>query len=59
MNMDCHFSLFQIAKVPIERHVKIQSAATSYDQDYQEYLVKRKSKRQARNSWVEPVPTAL
>jgi RNA-directed DNA polymerase len=28
MNMDCHFNLFDIAKVPIERHVKIRSAAT-------------------------------
>ena len=59
MNMDCRFNLFQIAKVPIERHVKIRSAAIPYDPDYQEYLAKRKSKRQARNSWVEPVPTAL
>ena len=59
MNMDCRFNLFQIAKVPIERHVKIRSAAIPYDPDYQEYLAKRKSKRQARNSWIEPVPTAL
>ncbi|MGF1841521.1 group II intron reverse transcriptase/maturase, partial [Vibrio atlanticus] len=51
--------LFQIAKVPIERHVKIRSAATPFDPLYQEYLVKRKSKRQARNSWNEPASTAL
>ncbi len=31
MNMDCQFNLFQIAKVPIERHVKIRSAAIPYD----------------------------
>ncbi|NAZ71409.1 MULTISPECIES: group II intron reverse transcriptase/maturase [Vibrio] len=59
MDMDCHFNLFQIAKVPIERHVKIRNAATPFDPQYQEYLVKRKSKRLARNSWKEPVPTAL
>ncbi|CEO40749.1 Mobile element protein [Photobacterium kishitanii] len=59
MNMDCLFNLFQIAKVPIERHVKIRSAATPFDPEYQEYLAKRKSKRQARNSWVDPVLTAL
>ncbi len=59
MNMDCLFNLFQIAKVPIERHVKIKSAATPFDPEYQEYLAKRKSKRQARNSWVDPALTAL
>ncbi|KJG53203.1 DNA polymerase, partial [Photobacterium kishitanii] len=59
MNMDCLFNLFQIAKVPIERHVKIKSTATPFDPEYQEYLAKRKSKRQARNSWVDPALTAL
>ncbi len=59
MDMDCQFNLFQIAKVPIERHVKIRSAATPFDPQYQEYLAKRKSKRLARNSWNEPAPTAL
>lgn len=59
MNMDCLFNLFQIAKVPIERHVKIKSAATPFDPEYQEYLAMRKSKRQARNSWVDPALTAL
>ncbi|MDQ2166448.1 group II intron reverse transcriptase/maturase [Vibrio anguillarum] len=59
MNMDCHFNLFQIAKVPIERHVKIRSAATPFDPQYQEYLAKRKPKRLARNSWNEPASTAL
>ncbi|MGX9419515.1 group II intron reverse transcriptase/maturase [Vibrio sp. RC27] len=59
MNMDCHFNLFQIAKVPIERHVKIRNAATPFDPQYQDYLAKRKSKRLVRNSWKEPVPTAL
>ncbi|CAK2109213.1 RNA-directed DNA polymerase [Vibrio crassostreae] len=59
MDMDCQLNLFQIAKVPIERHVKIRSAATPFDPQYQEYLAKRKSKRLARNSWKEPVLTAL
>ncbi|MGO2498956.1 MAG: group II intron reverse transcriptase/maturase [Vibrio litoralis] len=59
MNMDCHFNLFQIAKVAIERHVKIRSAATPFDLQYQEYLAKRKTKRLARNSWNEPASTAL
>ncbi|CAH6837081.1 hypothetical protein VCHA36P168_160074 [Vibrio chagasii] len=49
--MNCHFNLSQITKVPIERHVKIRSAATPFDPQYQEYLEKRKSKRLARNSW--------
>jgi len=59
MNMDCQFNLFQIAKVPIERHVKIRSEATPFDPLYQEYLAKRKAKRQCRNSWNEPNLAAL
>lgn len=59
LGMDCQFYLFQIAKVPIERHVKIRSSATPFDPQYQEYLAKRKSKRLARNSWNEPALTAL
>lgn len=59
MNMDCQFNLFQIAKVSIERHVKIRSAATPFDPQHQEYLAKRKFKRKARNSWNDPVLTAL
>ncbi|MBF4228009.1 group II intron reverse transcriptase/maturase, partial [Vibrio anguillarum] len=59
MNMDCQFNLFQIAKVPIERHVKIRSAATPFDPQYQEYLAKRKSKKPCRNSWHEPALAAL
>ncbi|SMY17476.1 group II intron reverse transcriptase/maturase [Photobacterium aquimaris] len=59
MNMDCHYNLFQIAKVPIERHVKIRSAATPFDPQYQEYLAMRKPKRLARNSWKEPVLTSF
>ena len=59
MNMDCQFTLFQIAKVPIERHVKIRSEATPFDPLYQEYLAKRKAKRQCRNSWNEPNLAAL
>ncbi|MEH6736845.1 MAG: group II intron reverse transcriptase/maturase, partial [Shewanella sp.] len=58
-DMDCQFNLFQIAKVPIERHVKIRSAAIPFDPQYLEYLVRRKSKRQARNSWNESALTAL
>ncbi len=57
--MDCQFNLFQIAKVPIERHVKIRSAAIPFDPQHQEYLARRKSKRQARNAWNEPTLTAL
>jgi RNA-directed DNA polymerase len=57
--MDCQFNLFPIAKVPIERHVKIRSAAIPFDPQYLEYLVRRKSKRQARNSWNESALTAL
>ena len=59
MNMDCHFNLFQIAKVPIERHVKIRSAATPFAPQYQEYLAMRKPKRLVRNSWKEPILTSF
>ncbi|MFT6951931.1 MAG: RNA-directed DNA polymerase [Paraglaciecola sp.] len=58
-DMDYQFNLFQIAKVPIERHVKIRNAAIPFDPQYQEYLARRKSKRQARNAWNEPALTAL
>ncbi|WAJ72281.1 group II intron reverse transcriptase/maturase [Catenovulum adriaticum] len=59
MNIDCQFNLFQIAKVPIERHVKIRGAATPFEPQYQEYLAKRKTKRQCRNSWHELTLAAL
>ncbi|WP_243756272.1 hypothetical protein [Shewanella sp. BF02_Schw] len=59
MDMDCQFNLFQIAKVPIERHVKIRSTAIPFAPQYQEYLAMRKSKKQARNAWNEPALTAL
>ncbi|GAL09280.1 hypothetical protein JCM19233_245 [Vibrio astriarenae] len=39
--------------------MKIRSAATPFDPQYQEYLAKRKSKKQFRNSWHEPALTAL
>ena len=58
MNMDCQFNLFQIAKVPIERHVKIRSEATLFDL-IPRILGKRKAKRQCRNSWNEPNLAAL
>lgn len=41
------------------RHVKIRSAATPFNPQYQEYLGKRKHKRLARNSWIAPALTAL
>nr|WP_259397305.1 hypothetical protein [Shewanella sp. SG41-4] len=59
MDMDCQFNLFQIAKVPIEMHVKIQSTAIPFAPQYQEYLAMRKSKKQARNARNEPALTAL
>lgn len=58
-NMDCQFNLAQIAQTPIKRHVKIRSAATPFDPQFQEYLVKRKPKKQSRNSWFDPALTAL
>ncbi|OBT27860.1 hypothetical protein A9266_04125 [Vibrio tasmaniensis] len=58
-DMDCQFNLFQIAKAPIERHVKIRSAATPFPPQYHEYLGKRKHKRLARNSWIEPALSTL
>ncbi|EDQ00446.1 RNA-directed DNA polymerase [Shewanella benthica KT99] len=58
-NMDCHFNLVQIAQTPIKRHVKIRSAATPFDPQYLAYLVKRKPKKQSRNSWFEPALAAM
>jgi RNA-directed DNA polymerase len=58
-NMDCHFNLVQIAQTPIKRHVKIRSAATPFDPQFQSYLAKRKPKKESRNSWFEPVLAAL
>lgn len=58
-NMDCQFNLVQIAQTPIIRHVKIRSAATPFDPQFQKYLAKRKPKKQSRNSWYDPTLTAL
>ena len=58
-NMDCQFNLVQIAKTPIKRHVKVRSAATPYDSEFAEYLNKRKQAKVSRNTWLEPVLTAL
>ncbi len=53
MNILSHYEFFATSPV------KIKSAATPFDPEYQECLAKRKSKRQARNSWVDPALTAL
>nr|WP_237737529.1 group II intron reverse transcriptase/maturase [Proteus mirabilis] len=58
-NMDCHYNLIQIAKTPIKRHVKIRSAATPFDPLYQDYLAKRKPKKEGRHSWFDPALTAI
>ena len=57
--MDCAFNLVEIAKTPIERHVKIRGAATPYDPEHTAYLQRRKLNRQSRNSWFEPVMPAM
>ncbi len=57
--MGFQFNLFQIAKVPIERHVKIRIAVTPFVPQYQEYLAKKKSKKLCRNAWCEPTLAAL
>ena len=58
-NMDCLFNLVQIAYTPIKRHVKIRSAATPYDPQYEAYLNKRKHGKEGRNTWFNPVSAAL
>lgn len=58
-NMDCHYNLVQIAITPIKRHVKIRSEATPFDPQYQDYLAKRRLKKESRYSWFEPVLTAM
>lgn len=58
-DMDCQFNLVQIAHTPIVRHVKIRSAATPYDPQFSEYFRKLRREKGSRNSWLEPVQTAL
>ena len=58
-NMDCLYNLTQIAKTPIKRHVKIRSAATPFDPQHQDFLAKRKPKKERRHSWFDPVLTAI
>ena len=58
-NMDCPLNLIQIAQTPIRRHVKIRSAATPYDPQYAAYLNERKRVKEGRNTWFDPVLTAL
>jgi len=58
-NMDCLFNLVQIAYTSIKRHVKIRSAATPYDPQYETYLNKRKHGKEGRNTWLNPVLAAL
>jgi RNA-directed DNA polymerase len=59
VNMDCRFNLVQIAQTLIKRHVKIRSASTPYDPEYEAYLSKRKRAKEGRNSWFEPVLAAM
>ena len=58
-DLDCAFNLVQIAHTPIKRHVKIRSAATPYNPEYEAYLSKRKLGKGGRNSWFNPVSPAL
>ncbi|WED21555.1 group II intron reverse transcriptase/maturase [Vibrio sp. JC009] len=58
-NMDCQFNLVQIAHTPIKRHVKIKSAATPYDPQFDAYLAKRKREKVGRHTWFNPVLAAL
>ena len=51
--------LFQIAQMPIKRDVKIMSQATPFDPFWEGFLNERKVKNTGRNSWFEPVATAL
>jgi RNA-directed DNA polymerase len=51
--------LFDIGKVPIKRHVKIMSQANPFDPFWEGFLNERKVKNTGRNSWFDPVATAL
>ncbi|MEK2104309.1 group II intron reverse transcriptase/maturase, partial [Vibrio parahaemolyticus] len=51
--------LFQISQVPIKRHVKILSQANPFDPFGEGFLNERKVKNIGRNSWFDPVATAL
>ncbi|ENM5898386.1 group II intron reverse transcriptase/maturase [Vibrio mimicus] len=51
--------LFQIAQMPIKRHVKIMSQANPFDPFWEGFLNERKVKNTGRNSWFDPVATAL
>lgn len=52
-------TLVQINKTPIKRHVKIRNTSTLYDPIYQDYLTSRKTNNYGRNTWNQPVLTAL
>lgn len=44
------FDLYQVAKVPIVRHVKIRADASPYKHEYQKYFMERKGKNKLRIS---------
>ena len=50
--------LFNIAKLPIRRHVKVRGAANPYDPNYVDYFKNRNDKRD-RNTWSRLPETAL
>ncbi|MDB1125103.1 hypothetical protein [Vibrio algarum] len=51
--------LFDIAKVPIKRHVKIMRLVNPFDPFWEGFLNERKVKNTGRNSCFDPVVTAL
>jgi RNA-directed DNA polymerase len=54
-------TLFEMVGIPIERHIKIKSAANPYDPSYAKYLQKRskRKKKKVRNTWFDLPLTAL
>ncbi len=59
LGMDCQVNLVRTAQMPIERHIKVKSAATPYDPEYKAYFHKRKQVRICRNTWLAPVLAPL
>jgi len=54
-----HQFLFDMASVPIKRHLKIKGDANPYDPNYVEYFQRRSRRKLGRNTWVDTMLTAL
>ncbi len=54
-----HQFLFEMARLPIKRHLKIRNDANPYDPSYAEYFERRSRRTLGRNTWVDSPLAAL